>query len=272
MFDAARSPENSPLVRQFYRFYSEVIRQKRQVSETGGAAIQPKEIPAPLLSASDQTAYPVYRALCDILEGQEQEARRYGGEYGVKFYKEAQYVMTALADEIFLHLDWPGKEDWKASHLLEYRFFDTYVAGEKFFDKLEKLLREHSTGYKEMAVIYFLALSLGFEGKYRDQEDKGQLEFYRRQLFAFIFQRDPSLKAESAKLFPQPYVHSLPREKAGESGAGGLWNLLRGKGWLVLTSAFLLLFLLISHGIWLHFTSDLLALAENIIRKSGGGL
>jgi len=72
-------------------------------------------------------------------------------------YFEAQYVMAAFADEIFIHLDWEGKRAW-TSNLLETALFQTHVAGEAFFDKLDQLLRERDPAQKSLAGVYFAAL------------------------------------------------------------------------------------------------------------------
>ncbi|HEU5459777.1 MAG TPA: DotU family type IV/VI secretion system protein, partial [Pyrinomonadaceae bacterium] len=56
-------------------------------------------------------------------------------------YFEAQYVMAAFADDVFIHLNWEGKRAW-TSNLLETALFQSHVAGEVFFDKLDRLLRD----------------------------------------------------------------------------------------------------------------------------------
>jgi len=52
-------------------------------------------------------------------------------------YFEAQYVMAAFADDIFIHLDWEGKRAW-TSNLIESTLFQSHVAGELVFDKLDR--------------------------------------------------------------------------------------------------------------------------------------
>src|SRR5215217_502558 len=93
-------------------------------------------------------------------------------------YFEAQYVMAAFADEVFIHLEWEGRRAW-TSNLLETALFQTHVAGETFFDKLDQLLRERDPAQKSLAGVYFAALSLGFRGKYHGLNDHGKLRRYR---------------------------------------------------------------------------------------------
>ncbi|QTA85768.1 DotU family type IV/VI secretion system protein [Desulfonema magnum] len=246
--------ENSFFLRQFYEFYSEVIVQKkiaesyakRSLMAGGGA-----------MSSETETIHPIHMTLLNLLDRQVLEARRHGGEYGVTFYKEAQYVMAALADDIFLHIDWDGRENWK-SDLLEFKLFGTYTAGEIFFRNLEKLLKDRDPGYMEIAAVYFLAISLGFRGKFRDKDDGGQIANYRRQLFAFIFQKDPDLLAESRKLFPDTYAHILSQAEGKK--------LPYLKWWIGLIVLLIILFLIISYGIWTDLTEDLIDIAEDILR------
>ncbi len=62
-------------------------------------------------------------------------------------YFEAQYVMAAFADDVFIHLDWEGRRAW-TSNLLEATLFQSHVAGEMFFEKLDRLLRDRDPADK----------------------------------------------------------------------------------------------------------------------------
>src|ERR1044072_2317156 len=147
----------------------------------------------------------VWQRLVSLFERQEAQAWRYGGTYGAEFYKEAQYVMVALADEIFLNAEWEGHRS-SVSNLLESKIFRTHVAGELFFQRLDRMLVERDPVYRDLAAVYLMALSLGFRGKYRGRDDRGQLERYRRQLFHFVFRREPELENESRHVFPEDEV------------------------------------------------------------------
>jgi len=248
--------ENSFFLKQFYNFYTEVIAQKKAVeaeSKHSSGMMSAGEVPR-----ADVT-YPIYNKLLTLLEEQIHEARSRGGEYGVKFYEEAQYLMAALADDIFLHTDWAGKEEWQ-SNLLEYKLFGTYVAGDRFFEDVERLLKARDSSYTEMAVIYFMVLSLGFKGKFWDKDDDGQIEGFRRQLFAFIFKNNPKLLDDKRILLPQVYEHTQ-REDTGK-------HLPYMGRWIGLIAAMIVLFMLISHLIWNYSVGDLVETAETI-NKSG---
>lgn len=177
------------------------------------------------------------RRLQTLLEMQALEAGRRGGEYGVLYYREAQYVMAALADEIFLSLDWPGREHWR-NDLLETRLFETYNAGDAFFKRLEKLLKTGDRVQAEIAIVYLLALTLGFRGRYAGGRDEGRIAEYRKQLYYYIYQKRPNLGDPSQRLAPEAYQHTQISTSARmlPSPARWLW-LLAGAVVLYLIAA-----------------------------------
>lgn len=171
-------------------------------------------------------------------------------------YFEAQYVMAAFADEIFIHLDWEGKRAW-TSNLLETALFQSHVAGETFFDKLDQLLRERDPATKSLAAIYLSALSLGFRGKYHGLNDHGKLRRYRQELFSFVFRQPPDLINEAKVAFPDSYVQNLKKEKRKK--------LTNPRVWLLVFGLMLVSYVAASHGVWLSLTSRLESVNKRII-------
>lgn len=284
--------QHSLLLEQFRAFYDEVIRLKTEVvrgeglpsEPASGRPAEPNGEPAQWAEAvpakdepaapespdladaappvrSRDVAHPVRTRLMGVLEAQVPESRRRGGEYGVGYYRDAQYAMAALADEIFLTLDWPGRADWR-NHLLEYELFGSYTAGETVFERVDRLLKERDPADGEMAAIYLLALALGFRGKFRDADDGGQIEYYRRQLFAFLFQARPALDREDRRMFPDAYRHTLTRD-AGE-------RLPYLRRWIWGMVAIGGLFLVASVVVWQLFTADLVQEVAGLLRRFGG--
>ena len=247
--------ESSFLLKQFHTFYEQVARQKAVVAEIeDGTALLPSEEGE---NAESERVHTVQVKLIEVLEEQVLESRRHGGEYGVDYYKKAQYVMAALADEVFLDIQWEGRELWK-SNLLEFKFFGTHVAGEMLFEKIEELLKDRDPALIEIAAIYLMALSLGFRGKFRDKDDTGMLDYYRSQLFAFIFKRNTDIASESKRLFPETYNYTLDKSEGK--------RLPYLNKWIGVIALIILLFLIGSHAIWDHQTRDLVNIAEEIIR------
>jgi len=248
------------LPRQFHDFYSEVVRLQQQAKTLLLSSAAPEEAgqngAAWEAAAGTASIAPIHTKLLSILERQAAEAARQGGEYGAAIYREGQYVMAGLADEIFLNLDWEGQALWKAN-LLETKLFGTHMAGEVFFQRLDKLLKERDPAFTGLASVFLNGLALGFRGKYRDKDDQGQLEYYRRQLFSFIFHHAPDLFRSSKRLFPEAYAHTLDQGRSQK---------LPGiKRWVWLNIFLVILLLTVSHGVWTHLTEEVMSLAKKFI-------
>lgn len=243
------------LLDRFQEFYREVLRLKQSVGHGNwvfdGQPGQPGGPP------EDLSPTAVWRTLLALLERQALEASRSGGDFALEVYRRAQYAMAALADEVFLHLDWPGREAWR-KNLLESRLFGSHRAGEELFERMEELLRDRDNVYGELARVYLTVLALGFQGKYRGHpEAERELESYRRRLFRFIFGRDPRAVRGDERLMPEAYAATL------DEGTGTTLPHLRPWVWaLILLVA---LWLGGGHLIWRSTVSDLQPLVTEVL-------
>src|SRR2546423_9340968 len=235
--------QNSLLLSQFREFYQELARLK-------ALAINPVSSLAQLIEGESRDpavqAEDIWQRLLTLLERQAERASRSGGAFGFEVYREAQYVMAALADEFFLNENWPGKQKWL---LLETRLFRSSAAGEVLFKKLDLLLLQRDPVYVDLATVYFFALSLGFQGKFRGNDPQNQLDHYKRQLFAMIFRQNPELLEKGNYLFQQTYSHTLAE--------GKLSKLHHPRNWFLLFAAIILAWLAVSHTLWLHVTGPI---------------
>lgn len=77
---------------------------------------------------------------------------------------DAKYALAAFADEVIYHSNWPGRTQW-LNNPLQLQFFQENTAGDGFFDRLDSLHGQR--GRLHVTQIYFLCLSLGFQGKFR---------------------------------------------------------------------------------------------------------
>lgn len=163
-------------------------------------------------------------------------------EAELRAYGVAQYVMAALADEIFvLDLEWGGREAW-VHWLLEHALFSSRCAGREFFQHGDQLLRAgpRSALHADLAAVFLLALRLGFKGQHRDGGDASVLSDYRERLLRFI--RARSGGAGEGAAFPQAYRNPLRGEK--EQRIAPL------RRWYLAGAAMLALYLLVSSLVW----------------------
>lgn len=272
------------LLAQFREFYAEVVRWKRLASREGEAlpgavsmapavtvlggpgtrggagALMVLPAPSPVAPPPSVTPSAVWQALVGLLNRQEAEVRRTGGEYAAAIYRRAQYVMAALADEIFLYLEWPGRETWR-TQLLEFKLFQSYNAGEEVFRRIEAVLRTRDPADAELAKIYLMALALGFRGALRGAAGQARIDWYRRELYTFLTNRDPGTPRDPHSLFPEAYQSNL--ETAGSSR-----RLSPARRWLLISLLLLLFWILISQWVWNDIVEDLWPLIAKI---NGGG-
>ncbi len=243
------------LLAQFQEFYAEIIRLKAAAQTNSWQGQTDPEV-LPTDDEMTRRQHPIWLRLLAHLHQLAQEAGTDGGPCVADAYREAQYAMAALADETFLQLDWTGKDEWRGN-LLESKLFQSHVAGERLFEKIDHLLESREPGCGEMAAMYLLALSLGFRGKYWGIDDHGQIARYRRELFALVFRRNPDLLHESKHLFPEAYRHTLDQSRAKK--------LPNPKGWAMGLVACVFGFVLVAHGVWWYVTADIDHLVRQIL-------
>jgi type VI secretion system protein ImpK len=255
--------DTSFIIRYFEDFYCEVIRHKENIlgegnKDEGNKTGKKKSKPSPATDFSPTTPETVLNCLEQLLKTQAIDAARFGGEFASKFYNEAQFMMAALADEVFLHLDWAGKSYWE-NHLLESRLYNTHNAGQLFFEKIDSFLKDRDPSQTDIATLYLLALGLGFKGKFRGIDDQGAIARYRNELHLFIHHRDPELFQPQAQLFPEAYTHTL------EDGEIVYLNDFRP--WVAGFAAALTFMLFTSYGVWYSATGEIRASVNNILNK-----
>jgi type VI secretion system protein ImpK len=203
--------ENSVLLMQFRQFCSELMRLK--------AMVEGDSAEASLSSNLFETRIEdVRQSLLALLEQQSQRISDIGGTIGFGLFREAEYVMAALADETMLNANWSARAQWP---LLEQELFNTHASGDLFFRKLDRLLTGSSPS-NDLAMIYFQALALNFKGRYRDADPRHQIDRYRRQLFLKIYGH-PVSELEPESIFPQSYESTPIDDEARRSPSPHLW-------------------------------------------------
>jgi type VI secretion system protein ImpK len=246
MLYSARAPV--PSIRLFQQYCAELIELKRAAqSPPPPAGVEPAEgTPGQNMMISRPAA--IWSRLELLLERQNIEASRITGPVGVEFHREALYVMAALTDETFVHLDWEGRDYWLA-HLFEARFFRSHFAGEGFFTRIDALVRRDDDPAAETATVYLMALALGFRGKYWGPEHENMVESYRNRLFFFVARRDPEIAESLKRLYPDAYRYTIQ--------PGAPRSLPNPRRWMVVLGGTVLAWLIITQLLWSNLTSDL---------------
>lgn len=79
--------------------------------------------------------------------------------------REAKYALVALIDETVLSVAGICRDYW-LTRPLQLDLFGDNIAGEEFYNKLQKMQLE-TEKKKDVLEIYYICLSLGFEGRYK---------------------------------------------------------------------------------------------------------
>ena len=255
------------LFTKFRTFYNEIIRFKHEKTKftAGFATAMVSEYSADL--SPDGAADALSKKLVAMLELQAAEAKWMGGESAER-YPDAQYAMTALADETFLNLEWEGQSAWQ-KHLLEPKLFRTRAADVELFRRIDKLLKDQpdSSAARDLARVYLLVLAAGFRGKYRPFGLTRALAEYRQRLYEYIhFGGDALLIYDpQRRIFPEAAQRTLEGEAVSRFTAAQRW-------------AAILIFLVvgytaIAHVAWSRVSADLKDVTDRIKagNTSGGG-
>ncbi|GHU12291.1 hypothetical protein FACS189449_05700 [Alphaproteobacteria bacterium] len=195
----------------------------------------------------------MHKSLCNIIKTSLEHDKNLSFH---KDIREIVYMMAALADEIFLNMEWIGKKFWE-ENMLEQTFFGTQIAGEAVFNRIEDLVIAKHTLFLEKAEIYIKVLLLGFKGKFRgmDEEQK-HINVYRRKLFDSIARHDISIANLGGRLFQKEYTYTIPTIHR---------KLLPDASIITyISSFFVFMFLVISTVVWIFETLDLQRILHEI--------
>ncbi|HKX27525.1 MAG TPA: type IVB secretion system protein IcmH/DotU [Blastocatellia bacterium] len=96
-----------------------------------------------------------------IKELEEKGAQR---GYKERQLHDAKFALTALIDETVLAGGGAMREQWER-YPLQLEYFKEALAGNKFFERLDGLMKEGAP-QADVIEIYYLCLLLGFKGKY----------------------------------------------------------------------------------------------------------
>jgi type VI secretion system protein ImpK len=207
----------------------------------------------------DRTAI-ITRRLHDLISRMEYEAGQRIGLHAGRLFEEVRYALVGLADEMLLAAEWPGRRQWMREPL-ELRLFGSQKAGQEIFDRIDKRLSGDTAEDRELALVYLMTLALGFRGPYRDTQGQKRIARLKDQLYSYFFHRAPDAELGQRRLVAEAYRNVL-----SEAVPRRLPYL---RPWTFTAAMVLLLFLGISHAIWLDHTSGLRGLIADLVRTAG---
>ncbi|HEY0007054.1 MAG TPA: type IVB secretion system protein IcmH/DotU [Pyrinomonadaceae bacterium] len=107
----------------------------------------------------------------------EMEERGDALRYRERQIQSVKFALAAFMDETVLTADFPLRDEWEKSPL-QLEYFGEHLAGVKFFERLEEMLKDKEPD-GELIEVYYLCLLLGYKGKYKiyfEEQLKGAIK------------------------------------------------------------------------------------------------
>ncbi len=151
--------------------------------------------------------------------------------------KATRYAILSLIDETILNSRWEFKDQW-ADRPLQLEHFGEHMAGERFFDLLDRI-RKKGARKVDLLEVFCITLILGFTGKYKLRGGE-ELNNLIRELVAEI----NSHRGGSHDLAPHWQIPDEPSERPARTIPRWVW--VTG-----LTSILLVIVMFIVFNLWL---------------------
>lgn len=264
---------NSLLIKFFREFHQTVLVQKAvaltgrnihiaeeghssdKSNQTASAPIDSHPIDPP--SSPQSLSDKIQMNFMDLFRRQMDFAVKQGGEFVASYYQEAQYIMVAYLDEVFLNMEWCDQRLWE-TNLMESRIFNSHIAGESFFTRLDAYLQQRDPATRDLGAIFLWTLGLGFKGMYRNEKDESPLRTYKRKLYGFITGETPRYHTPGYKMIAAPYQQTITENYRMRLPNPHIYKLAC---WGVV-----LLFFVMSFFVWLKETHHLRHTVNEIIK------
>lgn len=117
-----------------------------------------------------------------LLDEFEKRAERY--RFNHKVVRVSKFAMASFIDETILTNDFPLKDEWE-KYPLQLEYFGEQLAGNKFFNKLEAMLKQMKVT-ADAVEIYYVCMLLGFKGRYAVYEQDKLLSVMQKTAKALV--------------------------------------------------------------------------------------
>ena len=120
--------------------------------------------------------------IAGLLDDFEKRAERY--KFNHKIVSVSKFALASFVDETILTNNFPLRSEW-ARNPLQLEYFGEQLAGNKFFDKLESMLRQIDVT-QDAVEIYYYCMLLGFKGRYGVYEQEKLLAIMQSTANALV--------------------------------------------------------------------------------------
>jgi type VI secretion system protein ImpK len=117
-----------------------------------------------------------------LLDEFEKRAERY--RFSHKIVQVSKFALASFFDETILTNNFPLKTEWE-KYPLQLELFGEQLAGNKFFEKLESMLKQIEVTQDAVEVYYYCML-LGFKGRYAIYEQEKLLAIMQETANALV--------------------------------------------------------------------------------------
>ena len=171
------------------------------------------------------------------------------------------YVMVAMADEMILAApgDWPGRVDW-VRRPLERAIYGTRLAGDRVFEAARKLIDNlgDETG---TAIVILTCILLGYQGRYRDEEDgPAEIARVRDELYKLVHGQPWTAAPTEIRVAPE----SPPLSGKSVFRLPALWP------WFAAIAAIVLAYMPATHLFWWWQVRHVSQMADTIVGHDSG--
>lgn len=258
----------SAVVHSFQSFYYELLRQKEIALSTYFSDNTSKDPDVENKSIDEQheievAIFAIQKKIISAIEIAIENINQ-KSKLQVYMINEVKYIITVYADEIFIHLKWDGAKYWRFS-LLEKQLFESEIAGENFFIMLDAMMANANGANHELVFLYFMTLSLGFQGKYRNIKNvHDDIEMYKERLYN-VFHDKPSRLFYPGKPFLISSCYDAIYKENNNI------NLPDVKFWSWCLVSIIFVYIIVSYMTWYSITDELSGVLHQISEQIKSG-